>query len=73
MTADSTSEGISRWSVRSKIPPVRSPCSCRTTTFSLTPTIELNGEKLPLRTGKQTDPRHPDELGYGMIDWQPES
>jgi hypothetical protein len=35
--------------------------------------FKLDGEKLSLRSGKQTHPRHPNKLGYGVIDWRRES
>jgi hypothetical protein len=35
--------------------------------------FKLDGEKLCLRSGKQTHPRHPNKLGYGVIDWRRES
>ena len=35
--------------------------------------FKLDGEKLSLRTGKQTHPRFPDKLAYGVIDWRRES
>jgi hypothetical protein len=31
--------------------------------------FELDGDKLSIRTAKQTHPRYPDRLGYGVIDW----
>jgi hypothetical protein len=32
--------------------------------------FKLDGEKLYLRSSKQTHPRHPGKLGYGVIDWR---
>jgi len=33
----------------------------------------LHGEKLSIRSGKQTHPRYPDRLAYGVIDWTREN
>ena len=32
--------------------------------------FKLDGEKLSLRSAKQTHPRYPDTPGYGVIDWR---
>src|SRR5262249_18263480 len=34
--------------------------------------FKLDGDNLYLRSSKQTHPRNPDKLGYGVIDWQRE-
>src|SRR5215468_4573160 len=35
--------------------------------------FKLDGDRLSLRSARQTHPRHPDRPGYGVIDWQRES
>ena len=35
--------------------------------------FKLEGERLSLRSAKQTHPRYPDRLAYGVIDWTRES
>jgi hypothetical protein len=35
--------------------------------------FKLDGEKLSLRSAKQTHPRYSDKPGYGVIDWRRES
>jgi Lipocalin-like domain len=35
--------------------------------------FKLDDEKLHLRSSKQTHPRHPEKLGYGLIDWRREN
>lgn len=35
--------------------------------------FKLDGDKLYLRSGKQTHPQNPDKSGYGVIDWRRES
>jgi len=35
--------------------------------------FELHGDKLSIRSARQTHPRYPDRLGYGVIDWTRES